>query len=83
MTAGVEVKDKYSKSCVKRPLSNRPKIGFQYINYRLMQVKSIAEWEHSAILLTCIKLPYVIKTFVMSIFEWPFHTGFAVCQNLS
>ena len=27
--------------------------------------------EHSAILLTCIKLPVVIKIFVLSIFEWP------------
>ena len=34
--------------------------------------------EHSAILLTFIKLPFVIKIFVMSIFEWPFYTGFAV-----
>ena len=34
--------------------------------------------EHSAILLTFIKLPFVIKIFVMSIFEWPFYTGFTV-----
>ena len=34
--------------------------------------------EHSAILLTFIKLPVVIKTFVLSIFEWPFFTGFTV-----
>ena len=33
-------------------------------NYRLMQVKIIAE--HSAILSTFIKLPFVIKTFVLS-----------------
>ena len=33
--------------------------------------------EHSAILLT-IKLPVVIKTFVFSIFEWSFYTGFTV-----
>ena len=32
--------------------------------------------EHSAILLTFIKLPFVIKIFVLSIFEWPFYTGF-------
>ena len=31
--------------------------------------------EHSAILSTFIKLPVVIKTFVLSIFEWPFYTG--------
>ena len=36
------------------------------------------QWEHSAILLTFIKLPFVNKTFVLSIFEWPFYTGFTV-----
>ena len=34
--------------------------------------------EHSAILLTFIKLPFVINIFVLSIFEWPFDTGFTV-----
>ena len=34
--------------------------------------------EHSAILLTFIKLPFVIKIFVLSIFEWQFYTGFTV-----
>ena len=34
--------------------------------------------EDSAILLTLIKLPFVIKIFVLSIFEWPFYTGFTV-----
>ena len=34
--------------------------------------------EHSAILLTFMKLPFVIKIFVLSIFEWPFYTGFTV-----
>ena len=33
---------------------------------------------HSAILLTFIKLPVVITNFVLSIFEWPFYTGFTV-----
>ena len=33
--------------------------------------------EHSVILSTFIKLPIVIKIFVLSIFEWPFYTGFA------
>ena len=37
--------------------------------------------EHSEILLTFIKLPFVIEIFVLSIFdfEWPFYTGFTVC----
>ena len=40
-----------------------------------MQVKSIA-------LSPFIKLPFVIKVFVLSIFEWPFYTGFTVQSNL-
>ena len=39
----------YSKTCVKRPLSKRPKIGFK-TNYCLMQVKSIAECSKGSIL---------------------------------
>ena len=34
--------------------------------------------EHSAILSIFIKLPFVIKIFVLTIFEWPFHIGFTV-----
>ena len=38
--------------------------------------------EHSAILLTFIKLPFVIKIFVLSFFERPFYTGFTVlCRS--
>ena len=58
-----------------------------------MQVKSIAECSlyavqkncsmlqrgHSAILLTCIKLPAVFKTFVLSMFDLPLKTGFIGC----
>ena len=42
-----------------------------------MQVNSIANFEE-LILLTFIKLKFVIKTFVVSIFEWPLKTGFTV-----
>ena len=48
-----------------------------------MQVKSIAECskgEQSAILSTFIKLPFVIKIFVLSIFEWPLYTDFTTCN---
>ena len=56
--------------------------------YRLMQVKSIAECskgrggplEHYAILSTFIMQPFVIKIFVLSIFEWPLMTGFIVLE---
>ena len=36
--------------------------------------------EHYAILSTFIRLRVAIKTFVLSIFEWPFYTGFTVCD---
>ena len=32
----------------------------------------------SAILSTIIKLPFFIKTLVLSIVEWPFYTGFTI-----
>ena len=77
---------KYSKTCVKRPLSKRPKIGFLdqlslnagQTYCRMLQV------EHSAILSTFIKhikLPNVIKIYVLSIVEWPFYTGFTVPKH--
>ena len=65
----------YSKTSINRPLSKRQKLVFK-TNYSLMQR------EHSAILSTFIKLPFVIKTFVLSIFEWPFYTGFTVYLTL-
>ena len=34
--------------------------------------------EHSAILSTFINLIFVIKMFVLSVFEWPLKTGFTV-----
>ena len=34
--------------------------------------------EHSVISLTFIKLPFVIKIIVLSIFGWPLKTGFTV-----
>ena len=67
-------------SSVNQPLSKTLKIGFQdqlLLNAgqkycRMLQV------EHSAILLTFIKLPIVIKIFVLSIFERLFYTGITV-----
>ena len=37
--------------------------------------------EHSAILSICIKQSHGFKTFVLSIFEWPLKTDFAVCER--
>ena len=38
--------------------------------------------EHSAILPIFIKLPFVVKTFVLSSFEWPLRTGFTVRKSI-
>ena len=57
----------------------RPKIGFQDAKCR-SKVLQNAPREHSAILSTFIKLPFVFKTFILSIFEWPFKTGFTILQ---
>ena len=71
---------KYIKTCVKRPLSKRQKIGFQdqlSLNAGQKYCGTLQR-EHSAILSTFMKLPVVIKTFIFSIFEWPFYTYFTV-----
>ena len=59
----------YSKTCLKRPLIKYQRLAFD-TDYRLMQVKILqnAPREHSAILSTFIKLPFVFKIFVLSIF---------------
>ena len=75
----------YIKTCVKRPLSKRPKIGFQNqlpLNAGQKYCRMLP-LEYSAIPITCIKLPFVIKIFVLSIFEWPFYTGFTVLTILA
>ena len=42
-----------------------------------------APWgEHSAILLTFIKLQFVIRIFVLCIFEWSLKTGFTVLLTI-
>ena len=70
----------YSKTCVKRSLSKRLKIGFQDQSSLNAGQKycRVLRGEHSATLSTFIKLPFVIKIFVLSIFEWAFYTGFTV-----
>ena len=58
----------------------RSKIGFQdqlSLNEGQKYCRML-QGEHSAILSTFIKLLFVIKTFVLSIFEWPLKTGFTV-----
>ena len=84
-------KKTYSKTCVKPPLSKRPKIGFQdQLSLNICQKYCrMLQGEHSAILLTFIKLPFVIKIFGLSIFI-PRHTlvsgyyviPFGVCPSV-
>ena len=50
------------------------KLGFN-TDYRLLQVESIAEGEHSVILSTSIKLPFSIKTLVLPILSEPLRQG--------
>ena len=49
-----------------------------------MLVKSycrMLQEEHSAILSTFVKLPFVIKSFILSFFEWLLNTGFFLCNQ--
>ena len=52
------------------------KLNFKTDLYRLMQVKSI-----KGSILQYFQ-PFVFKTFVLSILEWPLKTGFSVCHML-
>ena len=63
-------------TAVKWPLSKRPLIGFQDQFSHNAGLKFL---KNSALLLTFIKLQFVIKIFVLSIFECPFYTGLTVC----
>ena len=65
--------NRVQKTCVKWPLSEN--CFSTKTNYHLMQVK---RGEHSAILSTFIKLKFVIKIFVLSIFYMLFYTGFTI-----
>ena len=79
----------YSKTSPKRPFNQKNKIGFQdqlLLNAGQTYCKML-QGEHSAILLTFIKLTFVIKLFVLSTFERSLNTGFTVyglstCNNL-
>ena len=57
---------KYSKTCIKRPLSKRPKMGFQdqLSLYADLKYCRMLQREHSATLSICIKQPHGFNTFV-------------------
>ena len=76
-TVGIEV-CYYSKTCVKRSLSKRQKISFQdqlLLNAGQKYCRML-QGEHSAILSTSLSYHLSLRRFVLSIFEWPFYTGF-------
>ena len=61
----------YSKTCLKRPLKKKAEIGVQdhlSLNAGQKYCRMLQDLHH--------KLPFVFKTFVLSIFEWPLKTGF-------
>ena len=62
----------YSKTSVKRPHSKRPKSGFHD------QLSLNAGHKYCNTLDLQAIIPFVIKLFVFSSFEWPFYTGFTV-----
>ena len=73
----------YSKTWVKQPISKRMKIGFQEqlsLNAGQKYCRML-QGEHSAMLLTFIKLPFVTKICVLSIFDRPFYRGFTVATK--
>ena len=75
---------RYSKTCVKQPLSKPPQLGFEAqssLNAGQKYCRMLQE-EHSAIISTFIRLPFVIKIFFLSIFEWQLKTGFTIPECL-
>ena len=67
-----------SKACLKRPLKRRSNINFQErlsLNAGQKYCRML-QGMHSTMLSTFIKLPFAIKISGLSIFEWPFKTGF-------
>ena len=74
----------YNKTCLKRPLSKIPPMGFQdqlLLNAGQKYCR-LLQGEHSAIISTCIELPQGFKTFVLSILEWLLKTGFTVSKKI-
>ena len=78
---GQELISRY-RTCLKRLLSKRQKNGFQdqLLLNACQKYCRMLQGEHSAILWTFIKLPSVIKFFVLSFFEWLLKTGFTVTE---
>ena len=72
--------EKYSKTCVKRSLSKRPEIGLQDKTIAKCRSEVLKNAQRGACCKrsTFMKLPFFIKIFVLSVFEWPFLHRFTV-----
>ena len=68
----------YSKTCLKQPLKMKTKNCFSLLLNADQKYCRMLQGEHSAILSIFIKLPFSIKTFILSLFKWWLKTGFAV-----
>ena len=69
----------YSKTCVKRALSKRPKIGLQLsLNAGLKVLQNAPRGAFCNTFDLHYATNCFIKIFVLSIFEWPFYTGFTI-----
>ena len=69
-----------TENCVKRPLSNRPEIGFQD------QLSLNAGQKYCSILQyfrPSLSYHLSLRYFLLSIFEWPFYTGFTVYEDFA
>ena len=74
----------YSKTCLKQPLKNRLNKDHNdkwWLNEGRKYCRMLP-LEHSAILLTCIKLESVMKANFGLLFKWPLKTGFTVSEKL-
>ena len=71
-----ELKAAYSRECLQRPLSKRPKMVSRRIMLNAGQ--KYCRILNSEILSIFIKLQFVIKIFVLSICEWPLKTCLTV-----
>ena len=65
---------RYSKTCV--VFNGHLLLNADQKHFRMLH------GEHSAILSIFIKLLFVIKIFVLSIFEWPYYTGFIAFRKM-
>ena len=77
--------DIHSKTCLKRSLKKKTKIGFQdrILLNAVQKYGRMLQREHSVILSTFIQLPFVINIFVLFIFAWLVKTGITVWQSVS